>query len=64
MNLRSEGTTGCHGDVTARPAWARDHGWSVPSWGDPATTPVLLAAHGWVLLSDDGSITPAEENAA
>lgn len=53
----------CHEDhmrVTVNPALAKSRGWSVPRHQDPATAPVWLAGHGWVLLRPDGSITPHE----
>lgn len=38
----------CHHDrVHANPAWATEHGYMVPSWGDPATTPILRHGTTW-----------------
>jgi len=36
----------------------------VSRYADPLLTPVLHAAHGWVLLDDDGGFTTVEEVAA
>lgn len=40
------------------PEAAREYGWTVPSHGDPASTLVWLARHGWVYLDADGGVTP------
>lgn len=64
LHICGSGTTGCHGDITTHPAWAREFGWSVPSWGDPAATPALIARWGWVFLSPTGDFTPTERGAA
>jgi AhpD family alkylhydroperoxidase len=50
--LCGSGTTGCHGWVHAHPADARAVGLIVPSWADPAETPVRTW-RGLVLLTDD-----------
>jgi hypothetical protein len=63
LHLCGSGTTGCHGLVTREPKKAREQGWSVPSWGDPARTPVWLAWRGFVFLDDTGHIEEAEETA-
>jgi hypothetical protein len=52
ISLCGSGTTGCHGWVHAHPAKARDLGLIVPSWMDPAETPVRTW-RGLVLLTDD-----------
>ena len=39
-------------------------GVKVSRYADPLLTPVLHAAHGWVLLDDDGGFTTVEEVAA
>jgi len=43
----------CHRYVHENPAEAMASGWTVPSWKDPASTPVLLF-DGFVILGDDG----------
>jgi len=52
-------TSGCHGDVTLRPAAidAERFGWVLPTNGtiDPATVPVLVAWLGWAYPLRDGS---------
>lgn len=53
--LCGSGTTGCHGWVTAHPAQARDSGFIVPTWGDPATTPILYQGR-LMMLGDDYSL--------
>ena len=50
----------CHDDIESNRARALVEGWLVPQGKDPAKVPVWSRLHGgWVLLSDDGSITPA-----
>ena len=49
--------SGCHG--VAHSAEGHELGWSVNSWADPATVPILHAVHGLVLLDDHGGTTPA-----
>ena len=39
-------------------------GVKVSRYANPLHVPVLLAAHGWVLLDDDGGFTTVEEVAA
>ena len=60
LHVCGSGTTGCHGRITTHPAAAREQGWAVPSWADPATTPVWLARQGWAYLAADGSTTTTE----
>lgn len=64
LHVCGTGTTGCHGHITGHPAASRERGWSVPSWSDPADTPVWLAGHGFVYLTADGGTTPTETRAA
>jgi len=64
LHVCGSGTTGCHGHITLHPAVSREQGWSVPSWNDPADTPVWLALRGWVYLQADGSVVPTERNVA
>lgn len=47
----------CHATITTHPAEAVAAGWTVPSWGDWATTPVRLWS-GTVVLDDVGGSTP------
>lgn len=49
--------------VHQRPAWAREHGLIVPTWGDPRQTPVLLSYpwRAWCLLSCDGLVSSAPQ---
>lgn len=55
------GTTGCHGWIGSRPAWADKAGLTVPSWADPVRVPAYIEPHGWARgwwhLGDDGSLT-------
>lgn len=44
----------CHAGAHAHPAEARGHGWIVPTWADPATTPVLINGNRWCLLTAGG----------
>jgi hypothetical protein len=55
VTLCGSGTTGCHGQVEANPAWAKAHGWSVAWWDNPATVPVWTW-RGWLLLLASGEV--------
>jgi hypothetical protein len=57
LHLCGDGARMCHGWITGHPKASRDLGWAVSAYADPLVTPVLLAAHGWVLLDDAGGIT-------
>lgn len=48
---------GCHLAVESSKKAARPHGWAIWLNEDPAEVPVNHAVHGWVLLTDDGSIS-------
>ena len=61
MALCGSGTTGCHGHITSHPKLAREQGWSVPSWADPATTLVWIYGREYVLLTPGGDYTTQEE---
>lgn len=50
----------CHAFITEHPDAARRHGWTVPRASDPTRERVLLARHGWSLLSLAGDITPID----
>jgi hypothetical protein len=45
--------SGCHGLIHTNPRAAKRNGWTVPSWGDPRTTPVFVRSER-VLLDDEG----------
>jgi hypothetical protein len=51
----------CHAWIHHNPIEAYSVGWGLRSTTDPATTPALLAVHGWVLLTTDGNFTPTGE---
>lgn len=53
-----------HMHVTTHPAIARENGWSVSAYRDPAVEPVWLAGRGWSVLRPDGAITSCGEGAA
>lgn len=50
--------SGCHGYIHQNPKLAVERGWTVPSWGDPATTPAEVWMWGHMqaaaLLDDAG----------
>lgn len=48
---------GCHEAVESHREDARGFGYAVPSWGDPASTPVFRAFFGWQLLTEDGWVS-------
>lgn len=55
----------CHDHIESHRARSLAEGWLVPQGRDPRSVPVLSQLHGgWVLLSDDGSVTPATGGAA
>lgn len=60
LDACGSGTTGCHGFITENPAVAYDNGWSVRSWDDPLTCPVLYRGQ-WVVLDDVGGYTESFE---
>lgn len=64
MALCGSGTTGCHGYVTEHPLRAREQGWSVPSWADPARTPVWIFGREFVLLTANGDYATTEDEVA
>lgn len=48
----------CHSHhmwITVNPKRAREQGWTVPSYADPATTPVWVAGRELVFLTPDGN---------
>lgn len=44
-----------HAHWHQHPADAREYGFIVPTWSDPATVPVLLGGSRWALLTADGA---------
>jgi hypothetical protein len=56
--LLGSATTECHGRVESRREEAARLGYSLRSWQKPETTPVFHHRLGWVLLDDDGGMTP------
>jgi hypothetical protein len=53
-------SSGCHGFAETNRTQAIACGWLIPTGGDPATTPALLAGR-WRLLLEDGTtegVTP------
>lgn len=55
--LHGHGTAGCHGLVESRRSRSLELGLLVKRPRLPSGVPIKHAAHGWVLLADDGSIT-------
>lgn len=50
-------STHCHHTIVeANPELARDRGWKVPQYLNPADVPVLRHGSEWVLLRDDGLV--------
>jgi hypothetical protein len=49
-----DGTSGCHGELGASPAKAREAGWSLRSTDVPAECVIAHSQHGFVRLTDDG----------
>lgn len=61
VTLCGSGTTGCHGWVEQHRADAEILGYLLPKLNpdiDPEQEPIFVHEFGWVLLGDDGSITP------
>lgn len=56
--LCGSGTSGCHGDVTLHPAWAVKNGYTVHGTETPPGKVRARLRGRWVLLGDDGSVTP------
>ncbi|WP_349862619.1 HNH endonuclease signature motif containing protein [Leifsonia sp. WHRI 6310E] len=69
--LCGSGTTGCHGWKTSHPMEAREQGYSVPGYADPAEYPArrwayvgYVLAQVWVLYDDAGQwVVISEEEA-
>jgi hypothetical protein len=64
MALCGSGTTFCHGFVTGNPRRAREQGWSVPSWADPARIPAWIFGREFVLLTPTGDYATLEDEVA
>lgn len=65
MLVCGSGTTGCHGNITSNPLWARLRGYTVPSTFEPCDVPLrrwsrFTGCHEVVLLDDRGGITPTD----
>lgn len=60
LTVCGDGVRGCHGDIHASPSAAYALGRMVPRLGIRTVedTPVSTR-HGWVVLGNDGSVTPA-----
>lgn len=62
------GTTGCHGWIHRNPELAREQGWEVSLYDDPASTSVWLHNPNFYgrrelfLLRDDGDVTSAPDD--
>lgn len=56
-------TDGCHGHIHSHPTEAYAKGWSVRSWDNPLTRPVLYRGQ-WVLLDNEGTYTPSLDQGA
>lgn len=56
--LCGSGTTGCHGWVHGHPLDSRTEGFIVSTYAEPSSWGVLHAAHGWVLLDNEGGVEP------
>lgn len=52
-------TTGVHGRIESDREWARQHGYAVPQWQDPAVMPVRNWQLGWAWPTPDGAWIPA-----
>jgi hypothetical protein len=51
--------TGCHSVIHLNPTKSYVNGWSVRSWDNPITCPVLRRGE-WVLLDDNGDFAPTQ----
>lgn len=54
----------CHRYVTTNPQAAREQGWAVPSYADPAKAPVWVAWREFVFLDDHGNYINKDGEAA
>lgn len=61
ITLCGSGTTGCHGHLEGNREESEILGYLLPKLNpdiDPEQEPVFVHEFGWVVLGDDGSITP------
>lgn len=58
--LCGTGTTGCHGRAEREREWAREMGYAVAQWQNPADVPVYTFSFDWALPTEDGW-APASE---
>lgn len=63
LTLCGSGTTGCHGWIERRPAWAEAHGWSARQYvGDQVWRIPVWTWRGWVQLYETGLLAPRPEH--
>lgn len=67
LAICGSGTTGCHGWIHRNPEAARERGWEVSAWGDPARESVWLRNPSLLgmelyLLRDDGGLEIAPDD--
>lgn len=63
VRLCGTGTLGCHSWLESNRTLAAYTGWLLPRNNpdiDPTTEPILIHGGRWVLLDDDGNVTPCE----
>lgn len=61
VTLCGSGTTGCHGHIEQYREESEILGYLLPKLNadiDPEQEPIFVHEFGWVVLGDDGSITP------
>lgn len=61
LKLCGSGSTGCHGWIESHRTDAEVLGYLLPKLNpdiDPETEPIFIHEYGWVLLADNGSVTP------
>ena len=52
--LCGDGVRGCHGRIESERRWAREQGYAVSHWENPALVPVRHWLHGLAFLTPDG----------
>lgn len=62
--LLGSATTECHGRTESRREESNRLGYLLRSWQKPERTPVFHRHLGWVLLDDEGGMTPVRRAAA
>lgn len=61
LHTCGDGTRGCHGWIESYRTRSYERGWALRRGADPLTVPAFTRLHGgWVLLDDDGCLTPSE----